>query len=262
MASLPTEWVSFATALADAARPIAQRYFRSHLSVDTKADNSPVTQADREIEAVLRSMIEERFPTHGIWGEEQRPTHIDAEYVWVIDPIDGTRAFIAGVPTFTTLIALCQRGVPMLGIIDQPIRDERWIGVAGQPSTYNGSPLQMRPLTPSGTHRLSTTSLPYFTPKERKAFDHLSNVSAATLLNQDGYGYGLLALGHVDMVIDAHMKPYDFCALAPVIQGAGGEVSDWAGHPLSLHGQGDVIATTHKMLHTQVLGLLKIAANR
>jgi inositol-phosphate phosphatase/L-galactose 1-phosphate phosphatase/histidinol-phosphatase len=142
--SVSAELVALANSLADAARPIAARYFRTPVTVDDKADQSPVTIADREAETAMRTLLDNRVPQHGVFGEEHGAVRTDAEFVWVLDPIDGTKAFITGLPIFGTLIALLHRGVPVLGIIDQPISKERWVGVVGQGSTLNGRPIKVR----------------------------------------------------------------------------------------------------------------------
>ena len=137
-------FVQLANALADAARPIAARYFRTQVAIDDKTDNSPVTIADREAETAMRDLLTRHVPEHGVFGEEHGAVRTDAEYVWVLDPIDGTKAFITGLPIFGTLVALLHRGKPVLGIIDQPILKERWLGVEGQRSTFNGQPISVR----------------------------------------------------------------------------------------------------------------------
>jgi len=248
-------FVAFADALADLARPIATQYFGQPVPIDIKADDSPVTQADRAIESSLRDEVLRHHPTHGFLGEETEPYQPDAEYVWVIDPIDGTRAFIGQKTTFTTLIALCHHGKPIVGVIDQPIRRERWIGTTH--TLFNGAQ------TPHLLHRtlsnatVATTSMTYFSALEAMAFSSLERAANTTILNHDGYAFGLLANGTVDIAIEAKLKPYDFCALVPVVEGAGGIITDWSGNPLTLYSTGHVVACTNKMLHSQVLDLLQ-----
>ena len=251
-----SEFPPFAHRLADAARPIAQRYFRAQAAIEMKGDNSPVTAADREIEATLRQMIEHTFPAHGIIGEEGGNWNESAEWVWVIDPIDGTRAFIAGRHSFTTLVALCHKGSPVLGIIDQPIKGQRWVGCDGQPTTYNGEPCQPSGCTDIAQAQLSTTSSTYFSASEAIAFGALEKQCAGLLLNHDAYAFGMLAKGDLDVVIEAKLKPYDFCALAPVVTGAGGHISDWRGNLLNAHSDGNVVASASKTLHEEILAKL------
>ena len=143
----PPDIVAFAHRLADASGKVVRRYFRQPIVIDYKADASPATRADRETETVIREMIVAEYPEHGVIGEEHPPERADADYLWIIDPIDGTRPFLAGVPTFGTLIALTHKGTPVLGIIDQPVSGERWVGVNGQPTTLNGEPVRTRACT-------------------------------------------------------------------------------------------------------------------
>lgn len=150
--------VRLAHDLADAAAEVQRRYFRTPVSVDIKADDSPVTIADREAEAVIRELVTRRFPDHGILGEEHGRERLEAEHVWVIDPIDGTKSFIAGRPLFGTLIALLRRDRPILGIIDQSILRERWLGVAGEASLWNGEPIRTRACGRLGEATLFSTS--------------------------------------------------------------------------------------------------------
>jgi len=142
--TVPSEFIALANSLADAARPIAARYFRTGVTIDDKNDASPVTIADREAETAMRALLTKHVPEHGVFGEEHGAERTDADYVWVLDPIDGTRAFITGLPVFGTLIALLHRGLPVIGVIDQPILGERWLGVAGRQSTLNGQAIKVR----------------------------------------------------------------------------------------------------------------------
>ncbi|MGH7014937.1 MAG: histidinol-phosphatase [Stellaceae bacterium] len=234
--------LALAGALADKAAAIVRRYFRSGVAVESKADNTPVTVADREAEAEMRALIEARFPDHGVLGEEHGRTRPEAEYVWVIDPIDGTKAFISGVPLFGTLIALTFKGMPVLGVIDQPILRERWFGVDGRKTTLNGKPIATRACSALGGATLFATSPDMFAGADAQAFARVRGAVKLARYGADCYAYGLLAAGFVDLVIEAGLKPYDYCALVPVIEGAGGEMSDWAGEALSLRSDGRVIA--------------------
>ncbi|MCC7259577.1 MAG: histidinol-phosphatase [Alphaproteobacteria bacterium] len=249
-------FTDFANTLADAAGGIARRYFRTAYDSSLKSDHTPVTIADKEIEATLRTMIEAEYPEHGIFGEETGITHREAEYLWVIDPIDGTRAFMAGKPTFTTLIALCRHGEPILGIIDQPIARERWIG-DGRRTTLNGKAVRVRPCAALDSAIFSTTSPYLFSDQERTKFERIREAAQSTLFGSDAYAYALLASGCIDLVVESGLKPYDFAALIPVVEGAGGIITDWQGEKLSLNSPGHVIAAGDKALHGQALGLLK-----
>ncbi len=213
--------------------------------MDGKSDASPVTEADRGAEIVLRDLIGARFPEHGIWGEEFGPDRADAEWVWLLDPIDGTRAFITGRPLFTTLISLLHRGRPVLGIIDQPATRERWLGISGEKTRFTGpfgGTPGCRPCATLAEAELSCTAPDIFTPEQGAGFERLRAACKRTTWGGDAYGYGLLALGSLDVVAEGTLKPWDWAALLPVVEGAGGSVTDWAGRALTLDSPGDVLA--------------------
>ena len=233
--------IDLAERLADAAGEIARKYFRQPIAVDTKPDRTPVTIADREAEAAMRTLIEMRFPNDGILGEEHGTARGDAARVWVLDPIDGTKSFIAGIPLFGVLIALVENGAPVLGVIDQPISRERWLGVAGQKTLKNGAPVRTRACADLALATLYATSPDMF-GTDRPAFERLKGAVKATRFGADCYAYAQLAGGFIDLVVEADLKPYDYCALAPVIAGAGGAIADWQGKKLGLKSDGRVIA--------------------
>jgi inositol-phosphate phosphatase/L-galactose 1-phosphate phosphatase/histidinol-phosphatase len=248
--------IELAERLADAAGEVARRYFRQPLAVDTKPDQTPVTIADREAEAAMRALIEARFPNDGIRGEEHGAVRAGAARVWVLDPIDGTKSFIAGIPLFGTLIALVENGVPVLGIIDQPISHERWLGVAGQPTQKNGAPVRTRRCPALGDALLYATAPEMFGAENGAAFTRLQGPVKATRFGADCYAYAQLASGFIDLVVEADLKPYDYCALAPVIAGAGGVITDWQGAPLGLKSDGRVIAAGDPALAPQARAVL------
>jgi inositol-phosphate phosphatase/L-galactose 1-phosphate phosphatase/histidinol-phosphatase len=248
--------LSLALRLADAARPVVRRYFRTPVTVDDKADASPVTIADREAEAAMRALLTAERPAHGILGEELGRERCDADWVWVLDPIDGTAAFITGKPSFGTLIALCHRGRPVIGIIDQAFTDERWVGVAGRPTTLNGAPVAVRSCGALGLASAFTTAPELFGPDTRPAWDRLAGQVKRVRYGCDCYAYALLASGFVDLVVEAGLKPYDYAALVPVIEGAGGVMTDWAGAPLDLESDGRVCAAGDGALHRLALAEL------
>lgn len=240
--SVSAELVALANSLADAARPIAARYFRTPVTVDDKADQSPVTIADREAETAMRVLLDGRVPQHGVFGEEHGAVRTDAEYVWVLDPIDGTKAFITGLPIFGTLIALLHRGVPVLGIIDQPISRERWVGITGQGSTLNGTPIKVRACPSLDKAYMYSTAPQMFGAAAAQRHQTLAEMTKLFRWGGDCYAYGLLAAGHVDLVVENSLKLYDFAALVPVIKGAGGLITDWRGKELDISSDGSVIA--------------------
>jgi inositol-phosphate phosphatase / L-galactose 1-phosphate phosphatase / histidinol-phosphatase len=247
--SVPAELVALAERLADAARPIANRYFRTAVDVDDKIDSSPVTIADREAETAMRALLTEHVPQHGVFGEEHGAVRTDAEYVWVLDPIDGTKAFITGLPIFGTLIALLHRGTPVMGIIDQPILRERWLGVAGARSTFNGRPIQVRPCPDLAHAYMYSTAPIMFAGAAGQRHEALARRVKLFRWGGDCYAYGLLASGHVDLVVENSLKLYDFAALVPVIKGAGGLITDWNGGELDMKSDGSVLAAGDAATH-------------
>ncbi|HXC91764.1 MAG TPA: histidinol-phosphatase [Stellaceae bacterium] len=249
-------FVSLASDLADAAGAAIRPYFRTKLTVDDKPDSTPVTAADRAAEQVMRRMIESRFPDHGILGEEFGRVREDAEFVWVLDPIDGTKSFISGVPLFGTLIALTHAGRPILGVIDQPVSRERWLGVQGRPSTLNGAAIRCRSCAGLGSATLFATTPDMFRGADAAAFGRISAAVKLTRFGADCYAYGLVAAGFVDLVLEASLKPYDFCAVAPVVEGAGGVATDWRGSALGLASDGRVLVAGDRRSHEAALTLL------
>jgi inositol-phosphate phosphatase/L-galactose 1-phosphate phosphatase/histidinol-phosphatase len=254
------EFLPLAHALADAAAAVQRRWFRAPFTVEQKADESPVTIADREAEAAMRALIQRHHPDHGILGEEHGVIGEGAEFLWCLDPIDGTRSFICGRPMFGTLIALLHRGRPVLGIIDQAILAERWVGLAGAPSTLNGVPIRVRECPDLAHAVLFATSPQMFTgPGEAAAFRRVEDRVRLTLFGGDCYGYGLLAAGFADLAIEAGLRPYDFMALIPVIEGAGGRITDWRGAGLTLASGGQVVAGGDARVHNAALACLNLS---
>lgn len=234
--------LALAHRLADAAGEAIRPFFRAPCETDYKADDSPVTQADRAAEAAIRAILERECPADGIIGEEYGAVREDAGRVWVLDPIDGTRSFIAGRPIFGTLIALTLEGWPTLGIIDQPISRERWAGAMGQETTLNGAQARTRRCRALGDAIVASTGPQYFPHPTGEAFSHLARSCRDTVWGGDCYNYALLASGHVDLVIEAGLKLHDIAALVPVVEGAGGRMCDWQGDPLTQESDGRVIA--------------------
>lgn len=253
------EWQAFAQELAQAARSVTTRYFRTEVPSELKADDSPVTLADQETEQVLREMIREYYPDHGIQGEEWGIENESAPLRWVIDPIDGTKAFLSGIPTFVTLVALCHEGTPIIGVIDQPITQERWVGVQGRETLFNGKAIvKVQKQSPTLSHALIGTTDPALFPAEAfAAYARLRAACSNQICGGDGYIYGRLCSGIPHLVCEHGLKPHDFSALRPVIEGAGGMITDWQGHPLTLDSKGDVLAACHPGLHQ--LALAKIS---
>ena len=249
-------YLALAIELADAARAAIRPYFRQPLAVDDKPDRSPVTAADRAAEAAMRQLIAQRFPAHGIIGEEFGGEREAADFIWVLDPIDGTKSFISGVPLFGTLIALVHHGRPILGIIDQPILRERWIGMSGHPTTLNGTPIRCRPCPALLAATVFATTPEMFKGSDAAAFARVAAAAKLVRFGADCYAYGLLAHGFIDLVVEASNKPYDFCAMPPIVEGAGGIASDWRGLPLTLASDGRVLVAGDRRAHDEALALL------
>ena len=236
--------IALAHRLADAAGGVIRPFFRSTFHHEAKGDASPVTEADRAAEAAMRRLLDAEAPRDGIIGEEYGSERTDASRQWVLDPIDGTVSFMAGRPIFGTLIALLQDGWPILGIIDQPIAGERWVGAMGQPTLFNGQPARARACRNLSDAVLATTGPQYFSDHDGEHFMALAAQTShkRMVFGGDCYNYGLLASGHIDLVVEAGLKLHDFAALVPIVEGAGGTMCDWNGDPLNADSEGHVIA--------------------
>lgn len=256
MITITEDLIDLAERAANLSRPILRRYFRADLDVIRKGDESPVTRADREAETAMRQLLSREVPDHGIIGEEHGTERGEADFVWVLDPLDGTRAFVVGKPTFGTLIALTYKGQPVLGVIDMPLLGERWVGALGRSTLFNGRPAKTRSCDGLSHAWINTTSPEMFTGGRESAFQRVRQASAGCNYGGDCYGYGLVASGHLDMTIEAGMQTYDFMALVPVVQGAGGMITDWAGQPLGLQSDGSVLAVGDARVHAETVALL------
>jgi inositol-phosphate phosphatase/L-galactose 1-phosphate phosphatase/histidinol-phosphatase len=230
--------------LADAAGTAIRPFFRSTFTHEAKGDASPVTEADRAAEAAIRTILDAECPHDAIIGEEYGEKSGTSGRSWIIDPIDGTVSFMAGRPIFGTLIALLEDGWPVIGVIDQCISGERWLGAAGQETTLNGKPARTRRCPSLGEAVLASTGPQYF---DDHSAEHFMALAASTAHKRmvwggDCYNYGLLAAGNIDLVVESGLKLHDFAALVPVVEGAGGMMCDWNGEPLHAASEGDVIA--------------------
>jgi histidinol phosphatase-like enzyme (inositol monophosphatase family) len=234
--------LALAQRLAEAAGAAIRPWFRRPFLVETKEDFSPVTAADREAEAAIRRLLDDYRPHDGVIGEEYGDDRPDARRVWVLDPIDGTRAFVAGRPLFGTLIALLEDGVPVLGIIDQCIIGDRWLAGPGQPTLFNGQRCHVRACATLAEARIGTTSPQAFPPEDFSAFERLRAGVGDVLYGGDCHNYGLVAAGHLDAVVESGLKLHDWAALVPIITGAGGVITNWQGQTLNMASDGRVIA--------------------
>ncbi len=259
----PEEFLDLAGRLAAAARAVAQRHFRERLPVEDKADESPVTRADREAETAMREIITAAHPDHGIHGEEFGVENPGAEFVWVLDPIDGTKRFITGNPLFGCLVALLQGGRPILGLIDMPILEERWLGATGHATTFTDrkgtQEARVRPCAELAVATVLATTPEMFMGADAPAFERLRRAAKLTLYGGDCFNYGLLASGFSDIVIEANLAPYDHLAHAPIIAGAGGVMTDWQGRPTSLETDGRVLCAGDPRCHDLAISLLQSA---
>lgn len=236
--------IALALRLADAAGAAIRPHFRAGLVSERKADASPVTLADRAAEEAMRRILTAEVPRDGVAGEEFGYSEGATGRQWVLDPIDGTTAFLAGRPLFGTLIALLVEGWPVLGIIDQPILGERWLGAAGQPTTLNGKPVSTRTCPALSDASLATTGPHYFSDHDG---EHFMALAARTdhkrmVMGGDCYNYAMLAMGQLDLVCESNLKLHDWAALVPVVEGAGGTMCDWNGEPLGPGATGHVLA--------------------
>lgn len=254
------DFTAFIGRLATASGETILPFFRTSLGIENKnagRDLDPVTEADRAAEAVMRRLINENFPQHGIIGEEFGSEREDAEYVWVLDPIDGTKSFIAGFPVWGTLIALMHNGMPVFGMMHQPYIGERFSGDSGS-ATYNG---------PSGTRNLAvrkcasladaalfTTSPRLMNDADRAQFELVEKNVRLSRYGGDCYAYCMLAAGHLDLIIETELKPYDVAALIPIVTGAGGIMTTWDGKPAQSGGR--IIAAGDQRVHEAAMKIL------
>lgn len=263
-ADLDPTFETLAHRLADAAGVAAMQHFRTDLGIETKADDSPVTRADREAETAMRTLIAATYPDHGILGEEFGAERTDAEFVWVLDPIDGTRAFINGIPLFATLIALVRDGVPVLGLNAYPALNERWLGQVGQPVQHTDSSQtvtesRVRPCASLAAARMCTTSPDMFDTPDSARYAGLKSAVLETRFGTDAWAYAMLASGHTDLVAESNMQPYDYLSHAVIITGAGGTITDWEGNPLGMESPGSVLASGDAAVHATALTALQPA---
>ena len=242
-------------------RPIAKQYFRKIDKVDTKSDASPVTIADTLIEKKLRKIIEAEFPTHAFYGEEYGG-NLGEGTVWCIDPIDGTRAFIAGKPIFGTLVSLCDNGLPLVGLIDMPCLDEMYIGYFNESLKHSSVTLNSNVISSSNKIELSqaliaTSSPAAFTAVGFEKFQMISEKCKDTYFGGDCHNYALLASGHIDIVMEHTLALHDMMALVPILLASGAVVTDWSGQPIKTQNVGEILAASTVQLHAKALSLIK-----
>ena len=257
----PVDFAAFVNQLATVSGQAILPFFRSQITAEDKSRGGifdPVTEADRAGEAAMRRMIGETFPAHGVVGEEFGVERPDAEFVWVLDPIDGTRAFMAGLPLWGTLIGLTRNGAPAYGLMHQPFIGERFFGdggSAGYAGPHGKRSLMTRRCGSLSDAVMSTTSPRLFAPDQMAAYERMEAAVKLTRFGYDCYAYCMLASGHLDVIVEAGLKPYDIVALIPIVEGAGGIVTSWDGD--SAAGGGSIVACGDKRLHAAVLERLR-----
>jgi len=236
------QFLIFAEKLADASREMLLTAANHSPEISIKSDNSYVTDTDKSVEAKLREMISETYPRHGIMGEEFENTDVDAEFVWVLDPIDGTAAFIAGIPVYGTLIGLAWNGEPYVGVMDHPVTADRWTGVAGRFAKRNGAPVVVKSCDGLKNAFVTCSNIDFMTASEQARFAKLRAVVPYVQYGGSCFAYGVLASGRTDMAVDCGFGTYDVFANAAVILGAGGFITDWDGKKIDTRWSGQVIA--------------------
>ncbi|MCE3232521.1 MAG: Inositol monophosphatase family protein [Rickettsiaceae bacterium] len=251
-----SELLAFANNLVDNSSDIIRKHFRNIDNITSKGDLTPVTIADQETEKAIRTLIQAKYPDHGIQGEEFGIENEKAEYRWIIDPIDGTTSFMIGRPTFGTLLALMQNNEAVLGVIDQPISGERWLAYKGNGATFNGNKISTRKCASLSDAVLCTTGPNYFSAQKLKLFNQVAEKARFNVYGGDCYSYGLLAAGHVDIVVESGLKQHDFFPLKTIIEEAGGIITDWQGKPLDINSNGDIVASGDKRVHGEVIKIL------
>jgi histidinol phosphatase-like enzyme (inositol monophosphatase family) len=251
-----TEIEEFVNKLVDNSGSIIRKHFRNLDKIETKSDKSAVTIADREAEKIIRDLIKQQYPSHGILGEEFGEENPTARYKWIIDPIDGTLSFMTGRPIFGTLIGLLDNGKPIASVINQPINNEKWLAVQGHGCTFNGKKTKVRACGSLSNATIATTAPNYFTPEGLQKFNHLTEKVKHTIYGGDCYMYAQVASGWLDMAVDSCLKPHDFLPLIPIIKEAGGIITDWHGNELNEKSNGDVIASGDKKAHAEALAIL------
>lgn len=250
------DYAKHAVNIADLAARAAMGYFRGPLGTQFKDDDSPVTQADRGVETLVRTYLNEHFPDHGIFGEEHGVEGADRQMMWIIDPIDGTRSFLSGHPLFGFLLGHLKDGIPQIGVIGMPFLGEVFLGVKSGGATLNGTTIHCSTQTRLDEGILYINEGEKIFRDEPTVFDNLIHTGQTRRFSYDCYPHALLAAGHVDAVVDYDLQPYDFLPLLVVVEEAGGVMTDWDGNRLTLKSEGRVLSAATPELHAQLLPLV------
>ncbi len=251
-----TALLAYATKLADDAGKVAMGYFRGTLGIEVKADLSPVTVADKAVEAFVRARLAQDFPNDGVFGEEEGASGLDRDRVWVLDPIDGTRSFLSGYPTFGFLLAILEQGKPKIGVVGIPAMNEVYTGL-GQAAALNGAPIQVSTQTALSDAILYIHEAEHMRAGDEAVLEKLTQTGATRRFAYDCYAHALLAAGHIDAVVDYNLQPYDYLPLCALIEAAGGVITDWQGLPLTLQSDGRVISAATPALHAELLEITR-----
>ena len=250
------DYAAHAGVIAEFAAKSALSYFRGQLGTEFKDDDSPVTQADKGVEALVRAYLNTHFPDHGIYGEEHGIEGAERERMWIIDPIDGTRSFLSGHPLFGFLLGHLANGIPEIGVIGMPALGEVFLGVKGKGATLNGSAIHSSDQTDLDQGILYINEGEKIYGAHPGVFEKLTKSGQTRRFSYDCYPHALLAAGHVDAVVDYDLQPYDYLPLLVVVEEAGGIMTDWQGQPLNLHSDGRVLSAATPELHAQLLTLV------
>ena len=252
------ELLTFAEGLADISRQLLSKAFVSRPSIQIKDDNSYVTQFDKSIEEIFRNIIGDKYKDHGILGEEFGSINVDAEFVWVLDPIDGTAQFIAGLPVFGTLIGLAWKGRPFIGVIDHPATNDRWGGVADGFAMRNEKSISTSKCQDFESAFVTCSNPDFMSDEELDKFARIRETATYVQYGGSCFAYGLLASGRTDLAIDSSFAPFDFFANAAVISGAGGILSNWDGEEVTLNWTGGILAAGDKSIHQKAVSILAV----
>lgn len=247
---------AYTVKLAEDAGRVAMGYFRGKLGIEVKADQSPVTIADKAVEAFVRERLAQDFPEDGLFGEEEGASGLDRQRVWVLDPIDGTRSFLSGYPTFGFLLAVLEHGKPRIGVVGMPAMGEVYTGMGAQ-AHCNGIEISASNQTSLREAILYIHEAEHMRAGDVAAFETLTKSGATRRFAYDCYAHALLAAGHIDAVVDYNLQPYDFLPLRALIEAAGGVITDWQGQPLSLESDGRVICAATPELHAELLEITR-----
>ena len=252
-----SELLKFANNFADKSRSILKKKFLTSFNVEKKIDGSFVTNVDKEIESLFIKKLEDNFNQHGLIGEEFGNKNSNAKYVWVLDPLDGTHSFISGKPLFGTLISCLKDSKPILGVIDIPILNQRWMGGYNLGVYFNDKKCKKSQVQKNFSDTIVTsTSMLMFKESDQKKVQKIYSNARFPVFGTDCYAYGLLISGKVDLIVEANMKPWDYLAQASLIKEVGGFISDWNGKNLDLKSNGKVIASMDKNHHKKLINFL------